>query len=264
MVNTRYGNKTPYGGTVDGGNRKQGRGLSGNRGRERNTTRFPIPDPFQFRPHFPVPTFTARSPAFFGGGIHIKIGSWPDWTWHVCGGTTHSGQPGAIFGLFNDHDRPKRESTREATAAIAAPTPTAHRTSYPGVAASKKIMAAASPILNQLARPRRTKTDPTSQKHEYFLKGSIASWPSLFRARRLETPSAYPRDREVDGSILWAAKGRRCWRRRARDDASHATTQATRQRKPRDNASRRFCLLSSVFVSRALCDLLRYSDFPHI
>ena len=48
VVNTRGGNKTPCGGTLDGGNRNQGREQSGNRGRRRNITRFPVPVPTTF------------------------------------------------------------------------------------------------------------------------------------------------------------------------------------------------------------------------
>ena len=45
MVQTRDGNKTSYGGTVDGGKRNQGHERSENRGRERNITPFPVPVP---------------------------------------------------------------------------------------------------------------------------------------------------------------------------------------------------------------------------
>ena len=47
-VNIRDGNKTPFSGTVDCGNRNQGRERSGNRGRERSITRFPVPAPTIF------------------------------------------------------------------------------------------------------------------------------------------------------------------------------------------------------------------------
>lgn len=67
-INDRDGTKTPYR-TVDGGNRNRGRERSGIRRRERNITRFPVPvssssrpAPFPFRPHFPLPTFTAYTP----------------------------------------------------------------------------------------------------------------------------------------------------------------------------------------------------------
>ena len=51
--NSRNGNKTPYGGMVDGGNRNQLRDGSGTRGRERKTARFLVLVPTTFsRTHF--------------------------------------------------------------------------------------------------------------------------------------------------------------------------------------------------------------------
>ena len=58
--NSRDGNKTPYDGMVDGGNRNQRPEGSGNRGRERKITRFLFPS----RP-VPVPTFAARITEFY-------------------------------------------------------------------------------------------------------------------------------------------------------------------------------------------------------
>ena len=81
-----------------------------------------------------------------------------------------------------------------------------HRTSYPGGGASKTIMAAAFPIFR---RPRVAKSQenrPNAPKHEYSLKSSIASSPSLFRERRFEAPSANPRDPGCDGFLVWPAK----------------------------------------------------------
>ena len=62
--NSRDGNETPYVGMVLGGNRNQRRERSGNRDRERNITRVPVPVLFLSRPHFPVPRLTARAPGF--------------------------------------------------------------------------------------------------------------------------------------------------------------------------------------------------------
>ena len=58
-VNTRDGNKTRYGGMVDGGNRNQGRERSGSRGRERMSNGFPFPFPSRPVP-FPFPTTFSR------------------------------------------------------------------------------------------------------------------------------------------------------------------------------------------------------------
>ena len=58
--NSRDGNKTPYGGMVDGGNRNQVRDGSGIRGREQKTTRVPVPVPYRTVPvsiTLSVPTF---------------------------------------------------------------------------------------------------------------------------------------------------------------------------------------------------------------
>ena len=67
-----------------------------------------------------------------------------------------------------------RETQREVTGAIAAPTSTDHGTSYPGGGASKKIMAAASPFFALLDRPTITKNEQTSKKNEDKLEASIA------------------------------------------------------------------------------------------
>ena len=48
--NSRDGNKTQYGGMVDGGNRNQRRDGQGTRGRERTITWFPVPVPYRSRP----------------------------------------------------------------------------------------------------------------------------------------------------------------------------------------------------------------------
>ena len=73
--------------------------------------------------------------------------------------------------------------------------------------ALQKISWPRHPFFNQLARPSRTKTDPTSQKHEYLFKSSIASSPSLLRVRRFDTPSAHPRD--PGGGGFLASDGQR-------------------------------------------------------
>ena len=57
----------------------------------------------------------------------------------------------------------KREPQREATGAIAAPTPTDHSTSYPGGGASKVIMAAAIPIF----RPARSANNHENQANKH-------------------------------------------------------------------------------------------------
>ena len=143
-------------------------------------------------------------------------------TWHVRGGTTHPGQPGAIFSLSIVDDYDQGDKTRTSTRGDRGNSRAyaiCHRKSHPGGGASQNIMAAAIPIFqparstephenpvaphkiswrprfqffNRLARPSRTKTDPTSQKHEYSLKSSIASSTSQLRARRLEAPPTRP------------------------------------------------------------------------
>ena len=45
------------------------------------------------------------------GEIQILFGSWPNLTWHVCGGTTQPGLPGAVFGRVDDHDRGDKTRT---------------------------------------------------------------------------------------------------------------------------------------------------------
>ena len=61
--NSRDKTKTPYDGMVDGGNRNQRRGGSGNLvGNENHAVSRSRPVPFSSRPRFPVPTFTARIP----------------------------------------------------------------------------------------------------------------------------------------------------------------------------------------------------------
>ena len=91
--------------------------------------------------------------------------------WHVCGGQTHPGGSLARFLAASTTmiGTIKRKPQQEATGAIAAPTPTDYRTSYPGGDASKYIIVAVIPIFDQLALPRRTKTDPTSQNQECSL-----------------------------------------------------------------------------------------------
>ena len=64
--NSRDGNKTPYDGMVDGGNRNQRREGSGNRGRERKLTRFPVPVPTTFS----RPDFCGAYPWNFGAMIN--------------------------------------------------------------------------------------------------------------------------------------------------------------------------------------------------
>ena len=61
--NSRDGNRTRCVGMVDGGNKNQRRERSGNRGWERDVTRFPVPVPSRSRP-VPVPTICFR-PYFF-------------------------------------------------------------------------------------------------------------------------------------------------------------------------------------------------------
>ena len=56
----------------------------------------------------------------------------------------------------------KRKPQQEATGAIAVPTPVDHRTSYPGVSASKNIMVAAIPIF-QTARAAKPHENPRNE-----------------------------------------------------------------------------------------------------
>ena len=81
---------------------------------------------------------------------------------------------------------------------------------------------------------------------EDTLTTSLAASAPLFRARRFWGPPALPIDpvRVICGSLACAVKPTQGWRWCGRDEAY------LRSR-----------LLSSVFVSWALCDVLRYSDF---
>ena len=150
----------------------------------------------------------------------IQFGSWFNLTWHVRGGTTHPRQSGTIFGRVDDHDR--GDNAQNLTRAIAAPTPTDLRTSYPGRGASRKIMAA----VIQIFQPALS-AKPKENRH----KSSIACSPSLLPARRLEAPSAHPR-----GDCFLASSARKIGEA---GGGAHATTQTAAR------------LLSSVFVSRA-------------
>ena len=134
-----------------------------------------------------------------------------------------------------------REPQRGATGAIATPTPADHRIPYLAVLAENISWRPQSQFFNHVARPSRTKTGPTSQKHEYSLKGSLASSTSLLRARRFWASFAHPRDPEGDSFLAWAAKAKQ-----------RLAAARTRRHKPS---------LSSTLggVSRALCDLPCFS-----
>ena len=70
--NSRDGNKTPYDGMVDGENRNQRREGSGNRGRERKITRFPVPLPSRSRPdHFFFPSRLLPRVSLFSWSIEL-------------------------------------------------------------------------------------------------------------------------------------------------------------------------------------------------
>ena len=99
------------------------------------------------------------------------------------------------------------------------------------------------------SRPRLQTTEhhATSRRHEYALKSSMTSSPSLFSERRFKAPSAHLRDPGGHGLVAWSANGK-----------ERLAAVRTRRRKP-------WPLSHLVVVrQRALCDLLRYSDFPHI
>ena len=137
-----------------------------------------------------------------------------------------------------------REPHRVATVATAAPTDTDHSTAYPGGGSSKKILAVAITIFppaRSAKRDENTRTKGSTQNTEEKLKTSIAASPSLSRALRSRASSAYSREAESDRFLACAAKRNRGCRRRARDDSR-----------------RRSHLLSSVLVSRVLCEMLLF------
>ena len=115
---------------------------------------------------------------------------------------------------------------------------TAQRT--PAVAPQKQLWWSQAQFFNSLDRPNSTRTEGSTLHTEDTLKPSIAASPSLFRAWPFRAPSARPRDPERYSFLACAGKNKRDWRQRARDDAC-----------------RRSRLLSSVFVGRELCDMLR-------
>lgn len=88
-------------------------------------------------------------------------------------------------------------------------------------------------------RPDEPETRAFAQEFDSFIAVARAAF---------EACPAHPRDPGGDGFLAWAAKRkeRLAWLR-------------TRRRKPL-----LFCLLSSAFLRRALCNLLRHSDFEHI
>ena len=103
----------------------------------------------------------------------------------------------------------------------------------------KNIMAATIPIFQPYRSAKPYENRPNEPKHEYSLDISMAPSPSMLCARRFEALSIHPRDPGGDGFRAWAAK-------------RNARLAAARSQRPE-----RSCLLSSVFVNRALCDLLR-------
>ena len=109
------------------------------------------------------------------------------------------------------------------------------------VAPHKKSWRSQAHFFRQLDRPSATRTKRSTQSTEEKLKTSIAASPSLSRALRSRASSAYSREAESDRFLACAAKRNRGCRRRARDDSR-----------------RRSHLLSSVLVSRVLCEMLLF------
>ena len=127
--------------------------------------------------------------------------------WHVAVAEYTRGNLARFFAASTTTiEAIKREPKRETNGAIAAPTPTDHRTSYPGSSTYKNIIAAAIPIFLPARSAKPHDNRPNETKKEYSLKSSIASSPSLLHARRFEAPSAHPRDPGSDGFLGWAAK----------------------------------------------------------
>ena len=116
--------------------------------------------------------------------------------------------------------------------------PTGHRTAYP--VAPKQNHGGRKPNVS-------TRSISQTQNTEDTLKTSIVASPPLFRAWRFRVPSVHPRDPESDSFLACAAEKKRGWQRRARHDV------CLRSR-----------LFSSVFVSWALRDVRRYSNFINI
>ena len=117
----------------------------------------------------------------------------------------------------------KRELQPEVTGAIAAPTPTDHRTPYPGGGASKTIMAAASPIF----RPARQANNHESRADEQTNGGYARDLDSRITAAAIPhvalegvIPPPTQDTPRVVASYPAPPKGKRGWRRRARDNAN--------------------------------------------
>ena len=119
---------------------------------------------------------------------------------NIHGGTTHPGQPGAIFGCVDDHDRgdKTRTSTRgdwiNSCVHTYRPQHTVPRRWHlKNNHGGRESNFSTSPTTKSL------ENRPNEQKHEYSLKSLIASAPSLLRARRYEASSG-------DSFLAWAAK----------------------------------------------------------
>ena len=115
----------------------------------------------------------------------------------------------------------------------------------PAVAPQKKAWRSQAQFRHQLDRPSATTTKRSYRKHRGQFKTSmIAASPSLFHGSLFWASSAHPREGESDSFLACAVKKtERGWGRRARDDAC-----------------RRSRLLSSVFVSRAMCETDDYGN----
>ena len=135
----------------------------------------------------------------------------------------------------------KRTPQRDATGALAAPTPTDHRTSYPCGGASKDhggrdAIFPTSSLGQATRRPTQR-----AKKTRYALNGSIASSPSLLCARRFGAPFAHPRDPEGDNFLSWTTK------KEEAVGSAHATPQAVALVYPRRCSSAGRCVTCCVF-----------------
>ena len=117
------------------------------------------------------------------------------------------GNPSAVWALSTTTtDAINREPLRMPTGAPAAPTPTDHRTAYPGGGASTRIMAVAIAIFQTARSPKQHENRGSTQSTEDALKTSIATPPSLFRGWHFRAPSAHTRDAESGGFRACAVK----------------------------------------------------------
>ena len=104
----------------------------------------------------------------------------------------------------------------------------------------KKSWRSQAQFFNPIYHPNSTRNEASTQNKQHTLKVWRAAPSTLFRAWRFRAPSSQPRDPESDSFRACAAKPK----------------QRGRWQRTRDDACRRSRLLSSVFISRALCDML--------